>query len=93
VLHRRLRAGQAALVRQPGPRSPLLAWGKGWPRGRAGAALLRRRCRGQSPCLEGTGEKHGRLEGGRGAHLDVDPNVFWEATHEELRLLARGEVP
>jgi hypothetical protein len=72
---------------------PLLAWGKGWPWGRAGAALLRRCYRGQSPCLEGAGEKHGRLEVGRGAHLDVDPNVFREATHEELRLLARGEVP
>jgi hypothetical protein len=54
--------------------------------------LLRGCYRGQSPCLEGAGEEHGRLEVGRGAHRDVDPNVFREAADEELRLLERGDV-
>ena len=42
----------------------LLVWGKGWPWGRAGAALLRDCCRSQRPFLEGASEE---LEVRRGA--------------------------
>ena len=39
------------------------------------------------------GQEHRRLEVGRSAHRDVNPNMFRETADEELRLLARRDVP
>jgi hypothetical protein len=68
-------------------------WGVGarrrpWPaRGRCGQRLVCGRAALKRPCVV-----HGRLEIRGVAHLHIHPNVFRQAPHEQLGLLAGAEV-